>query len=61
MNASGQLVGEGIAFEIVETLQQKFGFTYQVVTPSRNILGDETTGIFGLLHSGVSRKNSSVL
>lgn len=61
VNSSGNLIGKGIAFEIMETLREKFGFTYQVVTPSRNLLGDANNGIFGMLHSGVSVSDKLII
>ena len=49
----GNDVGYGFAFEFVEILREKFGFSYEVILPDENILGDATRGIFGLLHSKV--------
>ncbi|XP_054261952.1 glutamate receptor ionotropic, delta-1 [Macrosteles quadrilineatus] len=43
---------DGIAAEMVEVLKEKFGFSYEVLTPERNILGDEHEGIFSMLNKG---------
>ncbi|XP_075235011.1 ionotropic receptor 76b isoform X2 [Lycorma delicatula] len=53
VNSSGSIIGGGIAFQIVKTLQELYGFSYTVSIPSQNILGDEKSGILGLLYSGV--------
>lgn len=51
---SGNQVGDGFAFEFVDILREKFGFSYDIVVPEENVLGDATRGVFGLLHSKVS-------
>ncbi|XP_047004051.1 ionotropic receptor 93a [Schistocerca americana] len=49
-NTDGALVGQGVIFEIVDILKHKLGFSYEVVKPESNILGDENHGIIGLVH-----------
>lgn len=34
---NGTLVGNGVAFILVEILREKFNFTYEVVMPEKNI------------------------
>ncbi|RZF37350.1 hypothetical protein LSTR_LSTR010445 [Laodelphax striatellus] len=48
---NGVLRGSGIAFQIIETLRKQYGFTYSIVAPSKDILGDEKSGILELLHN----------
>lgn len=47
---------DGVAAEMVEILREKYGFSYTVVTPKENILGDEEEGIFSMLFKGVSER-----
>lgn len=51
---NGTLVGSGVAFNFINLLQKRYQFTYKVILPEEDILGTETTGIFGLLNTGVS-------
>lgn len=46
--------GHGIAFEILNTLSEKFGFTYDVFVPARRTLMNEKGGILHMLTQGVS-------
>lgn len=48
------LIGKGIAFEILDTLSEKFGFTYEVYLPSKNTLINEKGSILNMLTQGVS-------
>ncbi|XP_041973311.1 ionotropic receptor 93a isoform X1 [Aricia agestis] len=36
-NENGTLIGNGVAFALVEILQEKFNFTYDVVVPEKNM------------------------
>ncbi|XP_066906337.1 glutamate receptor ionotropic, delta-2 isoform X1 [Halyomorpha halys] len=47
-NASGALEGHGLVFEVLETLQEKFGFEYELQKEKR-LMGDETSGLLGML------------
>ncbi|KAL5240574.1 hypothetical protein ACI65C_007984 [Semiaphis heraclei] len=49
---NGTLIGHGIAFEIVETLRQRYGFTYDVVVPTRETLLNENGSIIHMLING---------
>ncbi|XP_026810664.1 uncharacterized protein LOC113552147 isoform X2 [Rhopalosiphum maidis] len=49
---NGTLIGHGIAFEIVETLRQRYGFTYDVVIPTRETLLNENGSIIYMLVNG---------
>lgn len=53
---NGTLIGHGIAFEIVETLRQRYGFTYDVVVPTRETLLNENGSIIHMLINGVRQK-----
>lgn len=53
---NGSLIGHGIAFEIVETLRQRYGFTYDVVVPTRETLLNENGSIVYMLVKGVRYK-----
>lgn len=51
------MVGQGVAFIVMEILRKKFNFTYEVVEPKRNFelgtkMGDDS--IIGLLNTSVS-------
>lgn len=48
------LIGKGIAFEILDTLSRKFGFTYEVFLPTRKTLINEKGSILNMLTQGVS-------
>nr|ARN17856.1 ionotropic receptor 10 [Cephus cinctus] len=48
---NGSLVGVGHAFYIFNLMQAKLNFTYKIILPERNILGDESSGVFGLLYT----------
>jgi len=52
-DSKGKLVGHGTAFEFVEVLQEKFGFTYEVVVPEDNDIGDRDRGLLGMLNHKV--------
>lgn len=51
-NGKGELVGQGIAFELIDTLQEKFGFEY-TVEKMPAIVGDENRGALAKLNSKV--------
>lgn len=51
---NGTWVGGGVAFDFIELLKKRYDFTYTVIVPELDILGDDTNGIFGLLNSQVS-------
>lgn len=38
---NGTRVGRGVSFQIIEFLQEKFNFTYEVVVPQDNIIGSK--------------------
>ncbi|XP_062134409.1 ionotropic receptor 93a [Drosophila sulfurigaster albostrigata] len=39
---NGTRIGQGVSFQIIEFLQKKFNFTYDVVVPQDNIIGSTT-------------------
>ncbi|KOB73785.1 Ionotropic receptor, partial [Operophtera brumata] len=43
---NGTLIGLGVAFSLVKILQKRFNFTYDVVVPNKNFLGDATRILF---------------
>ncbi|KZC11826.1 Glutamate receptor delta-2 subunit, partial [Dufourea novaeangliae] len=47
---NGTWVGKGYAFNIFDLISSKLNFTYTIVPPNKHILGDENSGILGLLH-----------
>nr|APZ81410.1 ionotropic receptor 76b [Adelphocoris lineolatus] len=49
-DGKGGMIGEGVAFELVETLKEKFGFDYTVERMAP-IVGDESHGALGKLVS----------
>ncbi|XP_050530491.1 ionotropic receptor 93a isoform X2 [Daktulosphaira vitifoliae] len=49
---NGTLIGHGIAFEIVETLRQRYGFTFDVVKPIRKTLLNENGSIIQMVING---------
>lgn len=46
---NGDWIGTGIAFTFMNLMAKKYEFNYTVVVPNENILGDNTTGVFGML------------
>ncbi|XP_037959941.1 glutamate receptor ionotropic, delta-1-like [Teleopsis dalmanni] len=36
---NGKRIGSGVSFEVIDFLQEKFNFTYEVVVPDANIIG----------------------
>ncbi|XP_065213318.1 glutamate receptor ionotropic, delta-1 [Planococcus citri] len=46
------LIGKGIAFEILDTLSRKFGFTYEISLPTRKTLINEKGSILNMLTQG---------
>ncbi|XP_072161417.1 glutamate receptor ionotropic, delta-1-like [Bemisia tabaci] len=48
-DVNGTMIGRGIAFEILNTLQEKFGFTYEIRLPSSMSLLDEKGTITDML------------
>lgn len=54
---NGTRVGHGVSFQIIEFLQEKFNFTYEVVVPQDNILGskvDLDRSLIEMLNNSVS-------
>lgn len=51
----GSLVGEGVAFKILEFLTDKFNFTYELVNLTSNIIGssEDKEGIVKVFESKV--------
>lgn len=49
--------GFGITFEILRTLQQKYGFTYNLTKLIPPVIGDSKNGALGKLVSRVSNQN----
>lgn len=49
------LIGKGIAFDCIDFIRDKYEFTYSVVLPEEDILGNisATKGVFGMLASNV--------
>lgn len=47
-------MGKGVAFDCLNFLKAKYGFTYSVVLPDQDGLGDVQSGLFGMLASDVS-------
>ncbi|KAF5302010.1 hypothetical protein FQR65_LT08675 [Abscondita terminalis] len=43
-------VGRGIAFDIVELLQEFYNFDYTIMVPLENNLGSKNEGVFGLIY-----------
>lgn len=56
---NGNISGKGLAFHVINILKEKLNFTYEVHQPDRNVMGDETHGIFGTLMSGVRAKKNA--
>ncbi|XP_034937609.1 glutamate receptor U1-like [Chelonus insularis] len=48
---NGESVGKGYAFYIFNLVANKLNFTYEIIKPSPNILGNETAGMLGLLQT----------
>lgn len=53
---NNKLVGKGIAFEFIKFFQKKYGFTYSILLPDDDLIGNAEKGIFGLLSKNVSSK-----
>ncbi|CAL7933450.1 unnamed protein product [Xylocopa violacea] len=47
---NGKWVGKGYAFYIFDMISSKLNFTYTIIPPEEHILGDENSGILGLLY-----------
>lgn len=47
---NGTWVGKGYAFYLLELLSSKLNFTYTIVPPKQQILGNSRNGILSLLH-----------
>ncbi|XP_066591748.1 glutamate receptor U1-like isoform X1 [Prorops nasuta] len=45
------LVGKGYSFYLLNLLSKKLNFTYTIVPPEKQILGDDRTGILGQLYN----------
>lgn len=50
---NGQWKGTGYAFYILDLLSDKLNFTYTVVPPKEQILGNEHKGIVSMLYEKV--------
>ncbi|XP_050672768.1 glutamate receptor ionotropic, delta-1 [Leptidea sinapis] len=51
---NGTIIGHGVAFEVVNVLQEKFNFTYEVVLPEKNFImnnGRPEESLIGLINS----------
>lgn len=53
LKVNGTLVGTGYAFYLLDLIKQKLNFTYTIVLPDQQVLGDEKTGVLGLLYKKV--------
>ncbi|KAL1459604.1 hypothetical protein WDU94_011569 [Cyamophila willieti] len=51
-NKTGRLHGNGIAFEILNTLSAKYEFTYEIILPTRQTLLDQEGSIMNILKTG---------
>ncbi|XP_076763558.1 ionotropic receptor 76b [Xylocopa sonorina] len=47
---NGKWIGKGYAFYIFDLISSKLNFTYTIIPPEEHILGDENSGILGLLY-----------
>ena len=45
---------QGIVFDFVNILRDKYGFNYTVKIPKQNIIGDADTGIISMVYKNVS-------
>ena len=54
---NGVLVGQGYAFQILGMLKNRFSFTYKIVPPVEQFLGDDKTGIVSMLAKNVRNLN----
>lgn len=45
---------QGVVFDVVNILKEKYGFNYTVKMPKQNIIGDADTGIISMVHKKVS-------
>lgn len=55
---NGTRIGQGVSFQIIEFLQKKFNFTYDVVVPQDNIIGSTTDfdrSLIEMVNNSVSR------
>lgn len=50
---NGEWVGKGYAFYIFNIISTKLNFTYTIIPPKEHILGDEKSGVLGLLNEKV--------
>lgn len=51
---NGKWIGQGYAFYIFDLISAKLNFTYTIIPPKEHILGNESSGILGLLYEKVS-------
>lgn len=58
---NGKWIGKGYAFYIFDLIKSKLNFTYTIVPPEEHILGDEKSGILGLLYEKVRLKLNNVI
>lgn len=56
------LVGKGIAFDCINFIRDKYEFTYSVVLPQQDVLGNLKTegGLFEMLAQNVSTPSSNI-
>lgn len=47
---NGKWIGQGYAFYIFDLISSKLNFTYTIIPPKEHILGNESSGILGLLY-----------
>ncbi|XP_014213067.1 glutamate receptor 2 [Copidosoma floridanum] len=50
INKNGTLVGRGLCFDFFHELMKKFNFTYTIVPPEKDVIGDSTTGMIKQLY-----------
>lgn len=50
---NGTWVGKGYAFYLLELLSFKLNFSYTIIPPKQQILGNGQSGILGLLYEKV--------
>ncbi|XP_008203431.1 glutamate receptor ionotropic, kainate 3 [Nasonia vitripennis] len=49
---NGTIIGEGYAFELLKLLIRKFNFTYTIVPPREDIIGNEERGMLQQIYDG---------
>lgn len=46
--------GIGIAFTVFNTIAKKLNFTYSIIQPKENVIGDESRGILSMIYNQVN-------